>query len=57
MNLKKVYSDRFYDQISSGSLKSAKIIVPMLVELVKPKSVVDVGCGRGEFLSVFRTRN
>lgn len=53
MKLKKVYTDEFYNQISSGSLRSAKIIVPMIVELVKPKSVVDVGCGRGEFLSVF----
>jgi len=44
---KKYYGERF------SSLKSAKIIVPLVLDLISPKSVVDVGCGTGEFLKVF----
>jgi hypothetical protein len=33
---------------------SAVVVVPFIVELVKPTSVVDVGCGRGAWLKVFR---
>lgn len=49
-----------YDKNSFGdrldSLKSANVIVPIVLDLVQPKSVVDVGCGTGEFLSIFRKR-
>ena len=39
---------------SRDTLRSAQVIVPMVVRLLQPKSVVDVGCGTGEFLLVFR---
>lgn len=29
-------------------------IVPFLIDIIKPKSVVDVGCGLGSFLKVFK---
>ena len=32
---------------------SAEVVVPLIVELVKPTSVIDVGCGRGVWLKVF----
>ena len=48
------YSAEFYKSTKSGSLKSAKEIVPILVELISPKSVVDVGCGTGEFTNTFK---
>ncbi len=49
---KKYHTKKFYEERSS-SLKSAKIIVPLVLDLISPKSVVDVGCGTGEFLKVF----
>ncbi len=35
-------------------MKSAEQIVPIVLELVKPKSVIDVGCGDGGWLTVFK---
>lgn len=48
-----VYNEVFYDTQSGGSLRSAKAIVPTIIELLSPKSVVDIGCGVGTWLSVF----
>jgi SAM-dependent methyltransferase len=47
------YDRQFYDDISADSIASADVIVPRFAELVRPASVVDVGCGRGWFLSKF----
>jgi SAM-dependent methyltransferase len=33
---------------------SARVVVPIVISLVHPKSVVDVGCGIGNWLSEFR---
>jgi SAM-dependent methyltransferase len=49
-----IYNDRFYDSQWEVSKRSAKEIVPILIALTQPKSVVDVGCGVGTWLSVFR---
>lgn len=35
-------------------LRSPTVIVPLIVSLLHPKRVVDVGCGVGHWLSVFR---
>lgn len=42
-----VYDDEFYDTITDGSVKSAEVVVPLVMEEYGPKTVVDVGCGRG----------
>lgn len=36
------------------NLKSPEIIVPEVIKLINPKSVVDIGCGTGTFLHVFK---
>jgi SAM-dependent methyltransferase len=43
-----------FDEHESGTLGSAQVIVPMVMKLVHPKSVVDIGCGRGTWLQVFK---
>lgn len=48
------YTSHFFDGIRDGSRRSAEAIVPIVLGLARPKSVVDVGCGDGTWLSVFR---
>jgi SAM-dependent methyltransferase len=48
------YTDEFYRDHREASLRSARVIVPLVLRLVQPRSVVDVGCGTGTWLSVFR---
>ena len=48
------YDKSFYQQGSQIAISSAAEIVPIVIQLTAPQSVVDVGCGTGEWLSVFR---
>ncbi|MBI3812114.1 MAG: methyltransferase domain-containing protein [Nitrospirae bacterium] len=48
------YTDEFYRALREGAHKSARAIVPLVLEYVEPRSVVDVGCGTGTWLSTFR---
>ena len=48
------YTSSFFDEIIDDSLSSAGVIVPTVLSIVKPESVVDVGCATGAWLSVFR---
>ncbi len=48
------YSAQWYKSELENSLRGARAIVPLLMEMFRPASVVDVGCGTGAWLSVFR---
>ena len=47
------YDPTFYAVQADGSHRSARRIVPVVLEWVSARSVLDVGCGVGTFLSVF----
>lgn len=47
------YNETFYRHQMDGSLSSARVVVPLLMDLVSPKSVIDVGCGVGTWLNVY----
>ena len=49
-----VYNQDFYASISPGSLRSARAVVPLVWQFIQPGSVIDVGCGQGIWLSVFK---
>lgn len=49
-----MYNAEQYGKEWAGSLSSARVIVPLLLERFPSRSVVDFGCGLGTWLSVFR---
>ncbi len=50
------YNRDFFDGELATSLRSAEVMVPIVLSLIKPKSIADVGCGVGAWLSTFRLR-
>jgi len=48
------YNAAFYAELEETALPSARVIVPMLMGWMRIDSVLDVGCGDGSWLSVFR---
>jgi SAM-dependent methyltransferase len=47
------YDHDFFEMIRQGSAMSARLVVPMIVDLFKPNSVLDAGCGVGTWLAEF----
>jgi hypothetical protein len=52
-SLKNTYGAEFYAQHITGSVQSAEIVAALVTELIRPTSVVDVGCGMGGWLRAF----
>lgn len=48
-----LYDAGFFESIHGWALESARRVVPVVFDLIRPNSVVDVGCGDGTWLSVF----
>ena len=48
------YTPKYYASLEERTRRSAVEIVPIIMELVNPRQVVDVGCGIGVWLSVFQ---
>ena len=48
------YDSAFFDYVNSGALKSAKALLPIIQDQLNVKSVLDVGCGQGGWLAVWR---
>ncbi len=45
------YDRNFYDQYTMGALRSARVILPLVLAQMPVQSAVDVGCGCGAWLS------
>src|ERR1700690_3409992 len=54
LNMEQRYSKHFYENLRDGSLRSARVMVPLVLDLVQPKSVADIGCGIGTWLKICR---
>jgi len=51
-----IYNEDFYDYQYVGSLKSAEIIINILLDYLELNSVLDVGCGVGPWLKVYKSK-
>lgn len=48
------HSQKYIHHDEAHNLEAPSIIVPIIVEVLQPNSVVDFGCGIGTFLSIFQ---
>lgn len=51
--MRQSYDKDFYLRQQEGSRRSARVVVPLVMQLIRPRRVLDVGCGVGTWLSVF----
>ncbi len=49
-----LYGPEFFAGRSPLVVQSASVLVPMIVKHLEPLSVLDVGCGQGEWVSAFQ---
>lgn len=47
------FTDSVYDNIRDGCIRSARAVVPLVMQLFSPRTVLDVGCGEGWWLAAF----
>ena len=50
-----MYDGDFFDVIRDGCQRSAEVVVPLLVDLLAPSTVIDVGCGEGWWARTFQS--
>src|SRR5215207_8440474 len=50
MNYLKNYTKSYYEEIQFTSVSSAKTLVPLIIDIFYPTSIIDVGCGTGIWL-------
>jgi SAM-dependent methyltransferase len=48
------YTEQYYEAHRGGARQSARVLVPLVLRYFRPSSVLDVGCGQGTWLAVFR---
>jgi SAM-dependent methyltransferase len=48
------YSSGYYDSLYDDSARSARRVVPLLVKMFSPRTVIDVGCGSGTWARSFK---
>lgn len=45
------YNKTYFEEIGIGSANSAAVVIPIVQQMLTPKSVVDIGCGIGIWLA------
>lgn len=48
-----IYTPAFFAEHHETVARSASVIAPLVTELLEPTSVLDIGCGGGEWLEAF----
>ncbi|HEY7301695.1 MAG TPA: methyltransferase domain-containing protein [Xanthobacteraceae bacterium] len=50
----KAYDQRFFDWVNFTAARSARHVISILITHIRPSNVLDVGCGQGAWLAVWR---
>jgi SAM-dependent methyltransferase len=53
MGRRQPYDGAFFDWQEDGALTSARVVAPLVLDLVPVRTIVDIGCGRGAWLLAF----
>ena len=53
MSLTDIYTPAFFAEHHYTTALSASVVAPLVKALLSPKSVLDIGCGQGEWLEAF----
>lgn len=53
----KYYDDKFYEVVTRSAIQSGEILIPIIQEVFKITSVLDVGCGQGGWLKSWLNNN
>jgi SAM-dependent methyltransferase len=48
------YDSTFFDYVNAGSVRSARGLLPILLDQLQVREVLDVGCGQGAWLCVWQ---
>jgi SAM-dependent methyltransferase len=48
------FDSAYFSWQGDSAARSARVVVPLIAKRLKPASVIDVGCGSGAWLNVFR---
>ena len=48
------YDEKFYKGNSENSYKRASVVLPVVHKFIHPKKVIDIGCGSGGWLAVWK---
>lgn len=48
-----MYGPEFFAGRSETVIRSAAVVVPAIMQLLEPESVLDIGCGQGEWVDSF----
>jgi SAM-dependent methyltransferase len=48
------YDKSFFEYVDDTAIRSARVVVPLVLAALPCRSVLDVGCGRGAWLSEYR---
>jgi SAM-dependent methyltransferase len=48
-----LYDSEFFEAQAEASRRSAEVVVPIVTEMIRPTSVIDIGCGIGTWLAEF----
>lgn len=51
--MERLYDEEYYDWLTERTVESARVVVPLVLDLVQPRSILDVGCGIGLWPAVF----